>query len=194
MDLLWAAVLLLPAAAIAAAPQEGAPVQVRRGLFTETDIGLFLTVGGDDRYSNAQTYLQLGVGYDVGDRVELGAHFGLGASAANCFAGRIAGVCRQADNFTVVFLNLSATYLARLAERLYLTPKLTGGYAALDPAPLNSSSDRPVRSGANLGGGIGLEYATSMDHFSIGADCLVRYIFSANISTIAVVPRVKYTF
>jgi hypothetical protein len=193
MGLLWVAVLLLPAAAIAAAPQEGAPVQVRRGLFTETDIGLFLTVGGDDRYSNAQTYLQLGVGYDVGERVELGAHFGLGASAANCFSGRMTGICPLADNFTVVFLNLSATYLARLAERLYLTPKLTGGYAALDPAPLNSSG-RQVRSGVNLGGGIGLEYATSMDHFSVGADCLVRHILGANISTVAVVPRVKYTF
>jgi hypothetical protein len=188
------AVLLLPWAAVASAPQQGVPVQLRRGLFTETDIGVFLTVGGDDRYSNPQTYLQLGVGYDAANNFELGAHFGLGASAANCFAGRTGGSCPLADSFTVIFLNLSATYLVRVAERLYLTPKITGGYAALDPAPLYSSTGRLVRSGANLGAGIGIEYATRMDHFSIGADCLLRHILGANISTLAFLPRLKYTF
>ncbi len=47
---------------MAGPPPEGVALHVRRGFFTETDIGVFFTVGGNNRYSNAETYLQLGVG------------------------------------------------------------------------------------------------------------------------------------
>ena len=77
---------LVPGLALAAIPAEGVALKVRRGLFTETDIGAMMTFGGSDHYSNAQTYLQLGVGYDLGEHLELVAQFGLGTSAANCFA------------------------------------------------------------------------------------------------------------
>ena len=46
----------------------------------------------------------------------------------------------------------------------------------------------------NAGVGVGLEYATSFDHFSVGADFLARYIIGPNIPTFALFPRVKYTF
>ena len=82
------AALFIPALASAETPPQGVPLEVRRGFFTETDVGVFFTLGGDDAYSNAQTYVQLGVGYDITESLELGLHFGLGASAANCFAGR----------------------------------------------------------------------------------------------------------
>jgi hypothetical protein len=51
-----------------------------------------------------------------------------------------------------------------------------------------------LHSGANVGGGIGLEYATAMEHFSIGADLVFRYVLNARIPTLALFPRVKYTF
>jgi len=85
--LLLAVLSLLPTTALAATPPEGVPLEIRRGFFTEADIGAFFTVGGENLYSNAQSYLQLGVGYDLTDKISLGVHFGLGASAANCFAG-----------------------------------------------------------------------------------------------------------
>jgi len=185
---------LVPGLAVAAVPAEGVQQRVRRGLFTETDIGAMMTFGGRDRYSNAQTYLQLGVGYDLGEHVELIAQFGLGTSAANCFATRDAGRCALADSFTMGFANLTAAYLVRLAERLYLSPKVTAGYTSLDPAPVLSDGGRPIRSAANIGGGVGIEYATRMDHFSIGADVVGRYILGTSIASLAVFPRLKYTF
>ena len=185
--------LLVPTLAAAARP-EGVPLQVRRGFFTETDLGVFLTVGGDDRYSNAQPYLQLGLGYDVAPNVEVGAHFGLSSSAANCFSGRTPEGCPLAQDFTVGFVNLSVAYLARLAERFYLAPKLTGGYTRLNPAPTASESGKPVTSAGNVGGGLGIEYATSLDHFTVGADVLARWIIGPNIWGIAFFPRIKYTF
>jgi hypothetical protein len=187
-------IALAPSLALAAVPAEGVQLKVRRGLFTETDIGAMMTFGGRDKYSNAQTFLQLGIGYDLSEHVELAVQFGLGSSAANCFAEREAGRCNLADSFTMAFGNLTVTYLLRLAERLYLTPKLTAGYASLDPAPVVSSDGRPITSGANLGGGLGIEYATQMDHFSIGADVVARFIVRASITTLAIFPRVKYTF
>jgi hypothetical protein len=186
---------LLPALASAETPPQGVALKVRRGFFTETNIGVFFTLGGDNNYSNAQTYLQLGVGYDLSENVELGAHFGLGSNSQNCFAGLVTpgGPCSAPDNFTVTFFDLTAAYLFRLAERFYLAPKLAGGYTVLDPSPeLDAQGD--VSSGANVGGGLGLEYATNMDHFSIGADALGRLVAGPNIMTVAVFGRVKYTF
>ncbi len=197
--------VMLPAVAAAQTPPEGVALTVRRGFFTETDVGVFFTLGGKNQYSNGQTYLQLGVGYDLTENIELGAHFGIGANAQNCFlnpAERDApcsvgtGSARREypDNFTVTFLNLSAAYLFKLADRFYLAPKLVGGYTLLGPAPLEDGSGNPISSGLNVGGGVGIEYATHMDHFSIGADAIVRYIVGPNIPTVAIFPRVKYTF
>ncbi|QRN93209.1 adventurous gliding motility protein CglE [Archangium violaceum] len=194
--LLVAVLALLPTPVLAATPPEGVPLEVRRGFFTEADIGTFFTLGGENIYSNAQTYLQLGVGYDLTDKVSLGVHFGLGASAANCFAGYLpdSDVCSMSDNFTVSFGDVTAAYMVPLAERLYLMPKVAAGLTRMDPAPVGSGDPGQSMTAPNAGLGIGIEYATPMDHFSVGADFMARYIIGPNISTFALFPRVKYTF
>lgn len=203
--LLLAALILSPLSALAQTPPEGVPLKVRRGFFTETDVGAFLTLGGEDTYSNAQTYLQLGVGYDVSENISLGFNVGIGSSAANCFSTRgPAGDCQApsanggveqiADNFTMTFLNLTAAYMFKMVERFYFSPKLTGGYTLLEPAPVKDSSLKAVSNGPNMGAGVGIEYATHMDHFSIGADVTARYVIGPNILGLAIFPRVKYTF
>lgn len=181
--------MLPPQPVVATVPTQGTPLKVRRGFFTETNIGTFFTLGGNDVYSNAQSYLQLGVGYDLFEFLELGVHVGFGANAFNCFSGRIDGVCPTTDAFTVTFVDGSLAYRHFLADRFYLVPRFVGGYTLLDPAPVAN-----VFSGPNFGLGIGVEYATSMDHFSIGADFIGRYVLRANIPAFSVMPRVKYTF
>lgn len=195
-SLLVAALVLSSTAAFAETPPEGVPYTPRQGFFTETDIGVFFTLGGENVYSNAQTYLQLGVGYDVSERISLGAHFGLGSSAANCFAGYLPGTdtCALSDNFTMSFFDVTAAYRVKLADRFYLMPKLAAGYTRLDPAPVGSGDPGQAMSAPNAGAGIGLEYSTSMDHFSVGADLLARYLIGPNITSVAIFPRVKYTF
>jgi hypothetical protein len=194
--LLAAVLAMLPTTALAATPPEGVPLEVRRGFFTEADIGMFFTLGGENIYSNAQTYLQLGVGYDLTDKVSLGVHFGLGSSAANCFAGYMPGtnVCSMSDNFTVAFADVTAAYMVPLADRLYLMPKVAAGLSRLDPAPVGSGDPGAALTAPNAGLGIGIEYATPMDHFSVGADFMARLLIGPNIPTFALFPRVKYTF
>lgn len=188
--------LLLPWAAQAETPPEGVPLQVRRGLFAETDIGAFFTLGGENVYSNAQTYVQLGVGYDVSEQLVVGAHLGLGASAANCFAGYVPGTqeCRLTDNFSLAFVNVTVAWRVRLAERLYLAPLAAVGYTRLDPAPVGEGDPSRALSAPNAGLGVGVEYATSLEHFSVGAELLARYVIGPSIPTFAFFPRVKYTF
>lgn len=201
------ALILCPTVALAATPSEGVALKARRGFFTDVDVGAFFTLGGENAYSNAQTYLQLGVGYDITEAIELGLNVGIGASAANCFSVISAqGTCvstdndpntrrpyELSDNFTVTLINMNAAYRVKLAERFYLTPKLAAGYTLLDPAPVRSG-DKFVTAGPNAGAGVGVEYVTSMDHFSVGADVMSRFIIGPNIITLAIYPRIKYTF
>jgi len=196
--LLSVALVFMPLFARAATPPEGVPLKVRRGFFVETGVGAFWTLGGESGYSNAEPYLQLGLGYDVTEHLSLGAHFGLGTNAVNCFAGYVPGTqdCRLADSFTIAFGDMTAAYRFRVGERFYLAPKVAGGYTRLDPAPVEVSGGSASAAvyAPNAGLGFGFEYATSMEHFTIGADLLVRYVVGPNIPTFAVFPRVKYTF
>lgn len=192
-------IVLLAPSALAATPSEGVPLQVRRGFFTETDIGGFFTVGGDNGYSNFQTYLQLGVGYqltlnDGENLVPIGFHVGIGANAQNCWAGlKTDGTCSQSDNFTLTFLTATGGFLHRVVERLYLGGKAMVGYTLLDPAPTYNGTT-PVNGGVNLGVAASLEYATNMDHFSVGIDVGFRYILGPGIMALEFFPRVQYTF
>lgn len=193
----WMAVVgcVASGAALGATPMEGVRTEPRHGFFVETDVGVFFTLGGSNDYSNAQTFLQLGVGYDVSERLELGAHFALGASADTCFGTvNAGGFCEQSENFTLSFLGVTAAWRFDLAPRLTIAPKLVGGWTLLDPAPSLDAAGGPVTGRAHVGGGASLEYATSMDHFTVGADVLVRFVVGPNIPAFSIFPRIKYTF
>lgn len=198
--LLVLAALVLPSFALAATPPEGEPLKVRRGFYTETDVGGFLTLGGDDVYSNLQSYLQLGLGYDIrivdAFGIGLGVHVGVGASAANCYSGRPqpGANCPLTENFTVFFIDATVGAIIRMVERFYFVPKLMGGFTLLDPAPVQLSDGELINKGANIGLALGIEYATNMDHFSIGLDVVARYVIGPSIISLQFYPRVKYTF
>lgn len=201
-------VVLSSLSSVAATPSVGVPLQVRRGFFTETDVGGFFTVGGDNGYSNLQTYLQLGLGYqltinDGKGLIPIGFHVGIGANAQNCWAGLAPnGTCGSntnpvSDNFTLTMLNLSAGYLHQVVERLYIGGKLIGGVTLLDPRPI-ADTENPSNSALlispNFGAALSVEYATNMDHFSVGLDVSYRLIIGPNINALGFYPRVQYTF
>jgi hypothetical protein len=188
------AVLLLPLAASAYTPNEGVPFTLHRGLFAETALGALFTVGGRDGYSNAQSFVQLGLGVDITERWEVGALLGVGASDVNCFAqgSAVNGTCTAPGSFTVAMGDGFLGYLAELRPRLFLTPKLFAGYTNLGPHPLNGAL--ASYSAFNAGLGLGVEYATSLEHLSVGIDVMGRYVFNAKVPAIALFPRLKYTF
>jgi hypothetical protein len=209
--------LAAPGAALAATPQVGVEQQLRRGFFTETDLGTYFDfrTAAPATVSNAQAYLQLGVGYDITDRFSVALQFGLGASSGVCLqdisnsgdcgvvdqAGNIAPDPQNPaqkqilpDNFSNTFYQLHLSYRFSLAERLALVPGVIVGYQKLDPAPVLDANSNPLSGGFMAGVDASLEYATHMDHFFVGLDVVPRYLFGPNLLSMAIFPRVKYTF
>jgi hypothetical protein len=200
---LVALVVALPA--FAGTPSEGVPLEVRRGFFTETDIGGLVNwggtpayAGGNPGYSNFNPYLQLGVGYQLSFgkiAVPIGLHVGIGANASNCY-GDVdnGGNCLQSDNFTLTFISLTAGVLYEVWERVYLGGKLLGGYTVIDPAATVDGGMNPITKAPHFGVAASVEWATNMDHFTVGFDVVFRLVVGPNIPSTQFFPRVKYTF
>jgi len=204
-----AGALLLFSASTRATPPEGVPQTLRHGPFVDVGMGAFATAGGRDLsgaagLSSPQAYLELGLGLDLGSRFALGLGFGLGAAAEACYAEvDTAGRCVQhtgngqtvvAAHFTLTMLLLQVAYRQPLGERLSLQPRLSVGYGLLDPEPVIDEAGRAVRGGLLAGLGLGVEYATHMDHLSVGAELSSRLVVGPNVVALAVVPRLKYVF
>jgi hypothetical protein len=213
--------LALPGVCKAATPSVGVEQQIRRGFFAETDLGTYFDfrTAAPFTASNAQAYLQLGVGYDLTDRLTLAIQFGLGASSGVCLAdvatdgtcglvdgsGRIQklpdanGVARDQvlpDNFSNTFFQGELSYRVPLTERLSFTPGVIGGYQKLDPPPLYANGDptQPLSGGPMFGADLSLDYATHLDHFTVGIAFTPRYLIGPNLLSMSIFPRVKYTF
>jgi hypothetical protein len=136
------------------------------------------------------------------ERVSAGISFSLGSSAASCFAevdskdGRCYGINEAdgtnvdiADNFTVSSFAGELAFKLPLNYRLKVQPKVHAGLSLLDPEPRVS-----VTNAVLVGAGVGVEYATHMDHFSIGAEVFGNFMVGPNISSFAIYPKIKYTF
>lgn len=216
LAVLAAAMTLAPAFAWAGTPSAGVAQEARSGFFADISPGAFFTATGTNSrgnkgVSNAQAYLQLGIGYDVlkmkGEEtfgLAIGLNFGLGSSAASCFANVTTnGDCIYdtskktsdptniaPDNFTVSQLGAEVLFKIKVYDRLFLRPRITVGYAFLDPLPIENL-------GLTFYAGVafGIEYATRMDHFTIGIDLFdAKLIIGPNIPTFAIYPVIKYTF
>ena len=210
---LVAAFALAPALAEAATPTLGVPTPIRRGFFTETDLGVFFTTGGQGANpSNAQAYLSLGVGYDLlaagKNRLAVGLGFSMGASAGACFGqiqdGNEGPICADPgavvnedagegllpDNWSATTVEATIWYGYEVLPRLMVTARGLGGIGLIQPKAF------PEHEGAVplLGGGVGIEYATHFDHFSVGLDLAGKYFLGPNVLGVAIAPRVKYTF
>ncbi len=200
-----AATLLAASPAGAATPAAGVEQKLASGFFADVNIGGFSTMmgkgsdGASQPFSNMQFYLQLGVGYDISQLMSLGLVFGLGASGASCFSqvdkkgncvvDPVADKTPIADNFTATTIAAELTFKIPLSERLKVMPRLRVGYAMLDPEPRQG-----VTWAVPVGLAVGVEYATHMDHFSIGADVHGGLFAMPNIGYIALYPKIKYTF
>lgn len=205
--------VLAPVAASAATPLTGVPTKIRRGFFTETDLGAFFTLGGQGANpSNAQAYLSLQTGYDVysvkDHFVSIGVGFGMGTSAGACYGASYdpnsaTSPCLGAeidpdtgksvvlsDNWTVTSFEGSALYGYQVIPRLMVTVRGLGGVGFIQPQAFEGV-ENPV---PIAGGGVGVEYATQFDHFSLGLDMAGKYFIGPNIPGILIAPRVKYTF
>ena len=193
-----------PAPARTAVASNGVDPAPRRGTFAEASVGVFTTLGGSRRFSNAQPWLGLTLGRDLGSAASIFASLGVGASSNSCFQSA-QGACLAADSFGATFLEAGGSYGVWFAPRLLLSGKVMGGMTVFSPGPFtrNDGTTVPDRVIApHAGVGLALEYQTRLDHFGVGLDTAVRYSLpkradgagQGGIASLAVVPRIRYVF
>ena len=186
-----------------AVPQLGVDPKPRRGVYAETSLGVFTTAGGSHGLSNAQAYLGMAVGHDIGEAAAVFVQLGIGASSASCFDGS-SDNCRAADSFGATFVEVGIKYGAQLASRLRLSGLLVGGLTILSPSPIFDTGSKSVPNnlfGPHGGVGAALDYDTHLEHFAVGLDVLARYSLagrpaggSFSLLSFAAMPRIKYVF
>jgi hypothetical protein len=183
-------------------PSTGVEEAPRRGTFAEASVGVFTVMGGSRTFSNAQPYLGITVGRDLGAAASIFASVGYGASYDSCFQRSQQGNCLASDSFGATFVELGGSYWMALAPRLLLSGKALLGVTMFSPGPFtNDTGSVPDQVIApHAGAGVGLEYQTH-SHFTLGLDTIVRYSLvsrpaegKTGIASLAVLPRVRYVF
>jgi hypothetical protein len=198
---------ILLAQATQGVPATGVDEPPRRGTYVETSLGVFTAFGGSSGVSNAQPYLGLTLGHELGDRATVFAHLGLGSASASCFqVDARTNACAAADSFGLAFLEAGAAYGLEVALRTLFSLKLMAGVTDLSPGPVvNGSSVPDSLFGFHFGAGLALDYDTRLPHFALGLDVLFRYTIASytpagstgqtlGLATLAFMPRIRYVF
>ena len=191
----------------------GTPEAIRTGLYMETSLGAFMTLGGGDGYSNMEAFLALGVGYDILDvalgTLSAGLQFQLAPSAGDCYITDPSGadLCSGAkaqgsSTFTMAAIDAVVSFRFRLIDRLYVPVRAFGGMADFTPLPRCDMVSGACAPGSNVGdawtptvgGATGIEWATRFDHFTSGLEASGRFVPALNMMALAIYPRIKYTF
>lgn len=202
---------------VGVAPQQDAPFKIRRGFFAETDLGVYFTFGGRNTndvalpsrgISNVQPFLGITAGYDIvhGPRYSfsLGVKLAVGYSGG---AGRVTGaevmmggtdLTTRSSDFAVMEAGVAAGFAYMVSDRLAVTAKLDGGAGIVDPNPKASASDTGaggVSAGGLIGAGLGIEYFTLLNDFSVGLDLRYAQVLAGgSIPSASVTIPIKYTF
>lgn len=164
--------------------------------------------------SNVQPLLAFFLGYDLAHTekyslaagVRLGAAYSGGASrvkkddvdqtAPNSDARKT--LATRANDFGVLTTGVGLSFGYLLSERIALTVKANGGLAIIGPDPAATAGEDAGGSSAfsgAVGGGLGMEYFTLLNDFSVGLDAQFTMIFAAGgIPSLGLSIPVKYTF
>jgi hypothetical protein len=200
-------IALLLAAAVAAVPANGVDEPPRRGTYTEMSLGFFTAMGGSQAFSNAQPYLGMTLGREIGQQTAVFASLGIGAASASCYqVDARSGGCLAADSFGATFVEAGLSYGFPVGLRSLLSLKLVGGFTDLSPGPVRNGTSVPDHlPGFHLGAGAAFDYDTHLDHFAVGIDALLRYTLAKytpsggvpqtlGLPSLAVMPRIRYVF
>ena len=204
MAVLAAAITLAPAGASAGTPATGIDEQLRAGLFFDLNVGGSFVAGAQNRtVSNAQVTMKWELGYDIIKTPKpsdffglgLGIYYQLGAAANACFDtwDDKKQLCSGTSDFEIHTFAAEVIFKLRLIDRLYFRPRIVLGFDYLPPTGDNTKVAGGI-GGFKPGLGVGIEYATHLDHFNVGIDVDAGLIIGPNIPTVAFYPMVKYTF
>jgi hypothetical protein len=178
----------------------------KRGFYTQSDLGGYFRLFGytDDQtgglrakpvfWSNLQPYIGLSVGYDVLDFLAVQGSLGTGFVAN---AAPIQGDPDSPRDYGMIFTNIAVVPSWNFFDRYVLMGKVFGGGTFITPPP---SLTVPFY-GFDVGGGIGLQYATLLTDVIIGIEVnsFVSFIPDGGGGLIIIpgfnfAPVIKYVF
>jgi hypothetical protein len=199
-----------------AAAAQSQTFTIKRGLFAEGDLGIYMSFGGVNTnrvdvpskpVSNIQPYVGLTFGYDVfstssfalgiGVRLAMGLNGGAGRADPNVQPAD--DVNTSSNDFSLQEAGAAINVIVLLTDRLALSFKLDGGAGFLTPDPTLPAAD--VNAGKYLfapmfGGALGLELYTLLNDFSLGLQA--RFVGAIGggefIPGLSVTVPIKYTF
>lgn len=192
---------------------------IRRGFWTQADLGVFFTLGGKNYdtlqgltskgISNIQPFVGVTAGYDIAYSDSY--QFAIGAKLAAAYsagAARVtdAALARVADDaatmasdFGIYELGLLAKFGFFLSPRVALNLAIDGGASFVDPDPTKAATEDGAGGAVFaplFGAGLGVEYYTLLNDFSVGLDLrfAMAMVSGASIPGLSITLPIRYTF
>ncbi|MCC7387024.1 MAG: adventurous gliding motility protein CglE [Deltaproteobacteria bacterium] len=208
-----------PAAAPEAAEPDDRPFPIRRGFYTQADLGVFFTFGGTNTndgglakkgISNIQPYLGAVFGYDLFHSTKYAFSAGVKLAAGySGGAGRVTNadlanlpvtdINTKSADFAVLEAGVALAFAYLVSDRVAITVKGDVGLAAVDPTPALPAASPDAASAAFapiFGVGAGVQYFTLLNDFSVGIDPRFTMVMISGYSipgmTLSV--PIRYTF
>src|SRR6185369_15007674 len=136
---LLAFLLAAGAAAAPSVPANGLDEPPHRGTYVETSLGIFTAFGGSVGASNAQPYIGMTFGHQLGAVATVFGSLGIGAASATCYqVDSKTGNCLAADSFGAFFVEAGASYGFPIALRTLLSLRMVGGFTDMSPGPVRN--------------------------------------------------------
>lgn len=198
--------------------------EIERGFYTEFDFGTVLFLGGDAADNVQPGVMAgFGFGSDIGRylKVEFRMLNSTADSSGNVYraVGNIPDeiqernpcpddpteACTTAPDVQISLVTAGIKGVYPLSERLELQGLLGGGVVLGNPSPdqifefdpdaqLATPEDVETGSTPIFGFGVGVEYFTTLRHFSVGANAAVWLVPGPGGMMATVFPTIKYTF
>ena len=171
--------------------------------------------------SNVQPYLGVTLGYDLSHTDSYSFALGLKLAAGySAGAGRATEaeidqhgtnpITTRPNDFAVMEVGAAASLAVMMTDRLALTIKVDGGAGIVDPDPTKAACAAPCTGGGKMasepgagkaafapivGGGLGVEYFTLLNDFSVGLDArFAMVMLGGAIPGLSISIPIKYTF
>jgi hypothetical protein len=172
--------------------------KLQRGFYLSSDLGVFMTFGGLNGYSNIQPYLSMKAGVDINDFVSIQLSVAHGYSAGNALSEAestdLGG--QGTENYSLTNIGGELVFALRPTPRFALEPRVGGGFSLIYPQLTDPDNPAAVLSdkAPHASFGLDFKYLTLLTDFTAGLSLSGYYVIGPNIPALGAAFVVRYTF
>ncbi|MBT6491850.1 MAG: adventurous gliding motility protein CglE [Deltaproteobacteria bacterium] len=179
--------------------------ELDRGFYLSSDVGVLISLGGIQGYSNLQPFVSVRGGYDLSDMFSVQGSVSMGYISQNPISEYDVPLSagRQIASYDMTMFAIEGLASFRPTERIAIEPKLGAGLTLLSPAPTDAAiaaaqgcsidcAMSPVAPHAMAG--VDIKYLTLLTDFSAGVSMTGYFVIGPNILAVSGAFLVRYTF